>query len=382
MTLKDTGATIYTIKEVLACFSPNSYINDTNDCRKKISNGFQLILAVASVIKDNPETAWGLVKTEAEKFVDNYVGSEPINKYYKGRFAFEVLSMFIGVGEVSATLKTLDAVKLAKLLEKTAKAASEFNVVGRMMSKVGVVITKTGNKAGAFIIRRADGTIAKVVAEYVDGVYKFFRQKTSDFKKRIGVTYNSNYDIPGANGAANKKGKGDIEIYVKETTTDSNVADDIALNVIKRTWRSAEEMRSEVKAWAQQYLNSLPTDTQKDKFNKATIASYINEDGKWESVFGRNGGVLNTHASYPSISAQKVIGLQKELADRLPKNTKYHHMANCAECDAVNQALKNKAKWEDIQIHTIEIRKGIMSDVTRCEEYLDIFKGMHVTSER
>lgn len=56
-------------------------------------------------------------------------------------------------------------------------------------------------------------------------------------------------------------------------------------------------------------------------------------------------------------------------------------MANCSECDAVNQALKNGAKWEDIQIHTIDMMDG-MNDVKRCEECLDIFKEMHVTSEK
>ena len=82
------------------------------------------------------------------------------------------------------------------------------------------------------------------------------------------------------------------------------------------------------------------------------------------------------------MSAEKNISLQKGLADRLPIDTKWPNVANCAECDAVNQALYNGAKWDDIQIHTININKdGKMFDIIQCSECQDIFKGMYVTSQ-
>ncbi|MCC6371101.1 MAG: glutaredoxin family protein [Bacteroidia bacterium] len=66
----------------------------------------------------------------------------------------------------------------------------------------------------------------------------------------------------------------------------------------------------------------------------------------------------------------------------MPDKTDWPNKANCAECDAVNQALHNFAKWEDIQIHTIDIDKnGNMSDYYRCNECLGIFNDMYVTSE-
>jgi len=153
-------------------------------------------------------------------------------------------------------------------------------------------------------------------------------------------------------------------------------------NALKKTWRTAEEMRKDVMDWAKAYQDKLPSITQKAKFNKATAASYMKDDGTIETVFGRNGGVLNTEASYPTISAEKNLGLHKDLASRLPADTKWPFTANCAECDAVNQALWNGAKWEKIQIHTIDIRPdGTMSDVIRCSECQDIFKDMYITSE-
>ena len=146
-------------------------------------------------------------------------------------------------------------------------------------------------------------------------------------------------------------------------------------------WRTASEMRDDVVTWATNYRKGLPSNSQLTDFNKACAASYRKTDGTIETVFGRNGGVLNTQKSYPTISAEKGLGLHEELAKRLPKETRWPNIANCAECDAVNQALHNGAKWEDIQIHTINIKDGIMTDVIRCPECQDIFKIMYVTSE-
>jgi hypothetical protein len=151
---------------------------------------------------------------------------------------------------------------------------------------------------------------------------------------------------------------------------------------VGKYWRTAVEMRDDVMNWAKAYQSKLPTPTQLDKFSKATAASYRKADGTIETVFGRNGGVLNKQSSYPTISAEKNLSLHKDLADRLPTSTQWPNTANCAECDAVNQALHNGAKWEDIQIHTIDIRpNGTMNDVIQCAECENIFKNMYVTSQ-
>lgn len=151
---------------------------------------------------------------------------------------------------------------------------------------------------------------------------------------------------------------------------------------LSKIWRSADEMRADVITWAKSYREGIKSTTQIPKFNKACAASYKKADGTIETVFGRNGGVLRSDKGYPTISAEKELGLHEELAKRLPEKTNWPNIANCAECDAVNQALHNGAKWEDIQIHTIDIKlDGTMIDRIRCDECQDIFKGMHVTSE-
>jgi len=79
-----------------------------------------------------------------------------------------------------------------------------------------------------------------------------------------------------------------------------------------KKWRSVEEIRDDVIAWATTYGGQLPTPTQFDKFNKATAASYRKTDGTIETVYGRNGVILNTQASFPTISAEKGLGLHPD----------------------------------------------------------------------
>lgn len=82
------------------------------------------------------------------------------------------------------------------------------------------------------------------------------------------------------------------------------------------------------------------------------------------------------------ISAKKGLDIHPELRSKLPANTQWPNTANCAECDAVNQALHAGVSWDKIQIHTIDIRpNGTMTDVIQCSECLDIFDGMRVTSQ-
>lgn len=148
-------------------------------------------------------------------------------------------------------------------------------------------------------------------------------------------------------------------------------------------WLSKEQMRLLTNEWASLYRQSLTSNTQLSKFNKACTARWKNATKSSDEVFyGRNGGILNTKSNFPTISAENGLGIHPTLQSKLPSNTKWPNVANCAECDAVNQALWKGAKWDEIQIHTIDIRpNGTMTDIIQCSECLNIFSGMRVTSQ-
>ena len=45
------------------------------------------------------------------------------------------------------------------------------------------------------------------------------------------------------------------------------------------------------------------------------------------------------------------------LANKLPQtSTNAYKLGNCAECDAVNQALHDGANWGDLQMHTVGVQ--------------------------
>jgi hypothetical protein len=152
---------------------------------------------------------------------------------------------------------------------------------------------------------------------------------------------------------------------------------------LRGDWLTVQEMRLLTNNWATVYRQGLTSNTQLARFNKACTASWRNApNGQTTIFYGRNGGILNTNTTFPTISAENGLGIHPELQRRLPENTIWPNVANCAECDAVNQALHAGAKWDEIQIHTIDIRpNGTMSDVIQCSECLNIFSGMRVTSQ-
>ena len=152
---------------------------------------------------------WKGVTTEIGKFVDNNTGGAPINRYYNGRTAFEIASMFVGVGAITGSLKAMKAAKLANAIQKVAEVSDRLDVTSKIMSKVGVGFKKIGNKAGKFVIRDAAGGIVGETMEYVNGVYKKVKKKTSAHNQYLG-TFEG--DVEFADGS---KGKGTYELWGK-----------------------------------------------------------------------------------------------------------------------------------------------------------------------
>lgn len=254
-TLKEVGGTVYSLTTLVGCMNPTTGAANfvTNaDCRKKLTDGWDMIVGIGSLVKE-PSKVWGIVKTETVRFVQNNAGFQPINKYYNGRFAFDVALMFIGVGEVSAILKGMNAVKAAELLQKAAAIAERFNVVGRMMSKAGLAISKKSSKVASFVVRKAGDQVPTVVFDYVNGVYKGLKQKTAAFNRYIGIIEG---DVELADGT---KKKGTFKLWGKcapgaglrmssgsdpVPDGDGCPIDDAAAELIKKNWKSVQRIQN------------------------------------------------------------------------------------------------------------------------------------------
>lgn len=70
--------------------------------------------------------------------------------------------------------------------------------------------------------------------------------------------------------------------------------------------------------------------------------------------------------------------LNQELFKLLPENSfNRYDIGNCAEVDAVNQALNNGAKLSDLNLYTIDVKKGLPKQM--CENCVYTFEG-HVNN--
>ncbi|MBQ5815819.1 MAG: hypothetical protein IIW30_07605, partial [Flavobacteriales bacterium] len=61
---------------------------------------------------------WNLIKTEFSEYIDSIAGFSPEHGYAQGQLIFDIVSMFVGVGEVKATLASFKNTKSIVLLEK------------------------------------------------------------------------------------------------------------------------------------------------------------------------------------------------------------------------------------------------------------------------
>ena len=102
-------------------------------------------------------------------------------------------------------------------------------------------------------------------------------------------------------------------------------------------------MRNSIDEWVALQRQLANSNNQLREFNTATIL-YNKSTGKY--YYGANKGIAVSGAEiYPT------------LANKLPQtSTNAYKLGNCAECDAVNQALHDGANWGDLQMHTVGVQ--------------------------
>ena len=114
-------------------------------------------------------------------------------------------------------------------------------------------------------------------------------------------------------------------------------------------------------------LNSTP----KSAMPRAISAAYDKTTGQ---VYYGMSGVLNENSVLNPLLTELMPSINRE---KWP-------VMNCAECDALNNALNGGAKPENLQIHTIKINKGngTVEDFNTCANCAVTTKGMEVTSDK
>jgi len=130
--------------------------------------------------------------------------------------------------------------------------------------------------------------------------------------------------------------------------------------------KNPENQKKQVVAWAEDVISHINAkDGDRDSFNTACVAF---DESTGALYFGRNGGVdrfgPNLHPSIQNI---------------LPTHNleKWPSTWNCAETDAINNALHNGASLENLHIYTISTRpRNFGRDKISCKNCTYMYKGL------
>lgn len=121
-----------------------------------------------------------------------------------------------------------------------------------------------------------------------------------------------------------------------------------------------KELNDAVSEWARMEESLANSKRQLDKFNTATVV-YDSKTGNY--YYGMNRGV--------QLSGDTLNPL---LADMLPETSlNQYRVGNCAEVDAVNQAMNAGANIENLQMYTINTKTGLGKPM--CENCIHTFLG-------
>ena len=153
------------------------------------------------------------------------------------------------------------------------------------------------------------------------------------------------------------------EILEKELV--EQTTDDVAKIVTKveggsGTTPTEKELKDAVNEWVRMEERLANSKRQLDKFNTATVV-YDSRTGNY--YYGMNKGVQRSGDI-----------LDQSLAKMLPETSlNQYKVGNCAEVDAVNQAIKAGANIKDLQIYTINTKTGLGKPM--CKNCIYTFEG-------
>ena len=141
--------------------------------------------------------------------------------------------------------------------------------------------------------------------------------------------------------------------------------------VNKTTRNNATQNHRHVVLWAQKTADELENQSkrQRNKFNTASVA-YDEITGQY--YYGRNGGIELNQAK-----KNRVLFGDNTHSGILPK-TSFNNFSvgNCAEVDAINNALNAGAKLHNLHISTIHTTRESFGDSkAACENCTYAFKG-------
>ncbi|MDR9856626.1 contractile injection system protein, VgrG/Pvc8 family [Paenibacillus sp. VCA1] len=227
---------------------------------------------------------------------------------------------------------------------------------------------RTPTLSGALNAGMTGGLFAGAFSALSGPVSKFLSRA---FQK--GKTYDP-YTGPKPDSSKSQKSKGGPGVdrpidEFDDTLFYKNVEESRARATVEPKLPSDKELNDAVNEWSKMQKNLAPSKRKLDNFNTASVA-YDAGTGKY--YYGMNKGVqLSGDVKNPMLFGSK------DQAGILPKaSLNDYAIGNCAEVDAVNQALNNGANMGDLYLYTIKTTSNEFGVAKiACENCTFTFKG-------
>ena len=145
------------------------------------------------------DQAWVQIKKQAGEYITQTVCLQNSCRYEQGKIAFEVASMFVGIGELKAGLQ---AAKFTKLLKAVDNISDQIKVIHRAIHGLGGKFVKSTTKGVVDVLSATGTKIAKVTNGLIEPLAQYI---TTDPSKKVvrrlnGVKYklpNSTQEVTG-----------------------------------------------------------------------------------------------------------------------------------------------------------------------------------------
>ncbi len=326
------------------------------------------VMETVKLVGDMDEEDFSKIAKEIKTTWDEASEEEKLN--YSGQAGAIVADFLIA--------KKLKLPKQAKVVETGVKASSKVDNLLEAGVKTGSKvddIAEAGAKASSKVDDVAEvGMKASSKADDIAEAGAKASSKTNDTAKTAGQTTARTVvrGKSGVNGSSSVDISGEVSEpnigKVKDTKVEGNVVSQTQVNLGKTI--SSNILYDKVIDFAQKKIKELTniSKRQRDRFNTVCVA-YDSVTGNF--YYGRNKGI-----NIEKTSKNSILFGDKVKDGILPKESlNQYEIGNCAEVDAINQALNDGAKLENISITTIHTTDNKFGELKpACENCTYTFK--------
>ncbi|MBO9702125.1 MAG: hypothetical protein J7604_18090 [Sporocytophaga sp.] len=205
---------------------------------------------------------------------------------------------------------------------------------------------------------------------------------TKGWISKVLATYELGAMINAFNQAEKARNEGDpLAFHYWSTEGKYSLAAAIGGEILGLTFRAAIKSSSLAKFYATKHAKDIIANIAKGKWPRGVTAIVDTKTGK--VYYGISGGLKNKNIHKDLL--EKINEVKEKAKMKIGKESfEKWDVENCAECDALNNALHDNANIDNLEMHTLKLKKSTMSyeDFERCDNCVLTTEEVKTTSDR